>query len=357
MFTRTAQPLAFNTQLLLMSELHSQDMYNNVFQGHVSSASPPAPFLAGDTLGQRRTRIGYSGGVGENVYAYAKSVAHGHAGFDVDWGGTTNTGSPCYNAAFAGQGMQNPPGHRLSIHNASYREVGIGVVNGSNGSVGPQIVTQNFGTGGGRVVTGVVFQDADSDGFYDPGEGVSGVRVETPDSPFFSITSASGGYAIPVDSDGTHPVTFSNGGVPTYTANAVVSGGNNAKLDYIPSSVGGGYAAWAAALGVTGGEDGDHDGDGVPNLVEYALAGFDALVQDAAQLPTLTGSGATRTLTIAKDGSATGVTYTVQTSTDLSTWTATGYTVVTDDASTLQVSIPGGASGRVFVRILVTSTP
>ena len=116
--------------------------------------------------------------------------------------------------AFAGQNMQNPPGHRLSIHNAAYREVGIGVVNGSNGSVGPQLVTQNFGTGGSRVITGVVYLDSNNNSFYDPGEGISGVRVETPGSAFFSITSTSGGYALPVDTDATHAVTFSQGSVP-----------------------------------------------------------------------------------------------------------------------------------------------
>ena len=32
-----------------------------------------------------------------------------------------------------------------------------------------------------------------------------------------------------------------------------------------------GYGTWAAANGVTGGEYGDSDHDGIPNLVEYAL--------------------------------------------------------------------------------------
>ena len=233
----TAQPLAFHVDLLQLASLHTQDMFDNSFQGHVSSASPPAPFLPGDTLGNRLNRIGYSFGAGENVFSYSKSVGHGHAGFDVDWGNTTNTASDCYNPSFTGQGMQNPPGHRLTIHNGDYREIGIGVINGSNGSVGPQLVTQNFGTGGSRVITGVVYLDSNANSFYDPGEGISGVRVETPDSAFFSVTSTSGGYAIPVESDATHPVTFSEGGVTTSTMNAVVSGGNNTKLDFMPTSV------------------------------------------------------------------------------------------------------------------------
>lgn len=233
----SAQPLAFNTDLLRMARLHTQDMFDNVFQGHVSSDSPPAPFLPGDTLGNRLARVGYSGAAGENVFSFSRSVAHGHAGFDVDWGDLTDTASACYNASLAGQGMQNPSGHRLAIHNGAFREIGVGVINGTNGTVGPQLVTQNFGGGGSRVITGVVYLDSNNNSFYDPGEGISGVRIDTPDSAFYSVTSNSGGYALPVDSDATHSVTFSEGGVSTFTMDAVVSEGNNTKLDYVPTSL------------------------------------------------------------------------------------------------------------------------
>ncbi len=352
-----AQPLSFNSDLLQMAKLHTQDLFENAFQGHVSSASPPAPFQAGDTLGQRLAHFGYSAGAGENVYSYSKSVAHGHAGFDVDWGSTTNTDSACYNASFAGQGMQNPPGHRLSIHNADFREVGIGVINGSNGGVGPQLVTQNFGTGGSTVITGVVYQDLNSNNFYDPGEGLSGVRVETPDSAFYSITSASGGYAIPVDSNGTHPVTFSGGGVPTSTANAVVADGNNTKLDYLPTAQNEDYATWASALGVTGGESGDHDNDGVLNLIEYALEGFDPLVPDAHRLPKLVDTGSSMTFTLSKNTDASGLSYTVETSTNLTSWNSTGYTVLSDTAESLEISITPSAATALFVRASIEQAP
>ena len=82
----------------------------------------------------RITATGYNYTVaGENIYAYANSVAYGHAGFEVDWG--TGTG-----------GMQTGRGHRVNIHSPNYREIGVGVVLGTNGSVGPQLVTQDFGT-------------------------------------------------------------------------------------------------------------------------------------------------------------------------------------------------------------------
>ena len=351
-----AQPLAFNEKLLQMARLHTDDMFTNQFQGHVSSSSPPAPYLPGDTLGNRRDRIGYSGGLlGENVFAYSRSVAHGHAGFLVDWGNSTNSSSDCYNPNFAGQGMQNPPGHRLSTHNNSFNEIGVGVITDSNGGVGPQLVTQNLGAGSGSQITGVVYEDSNSNNFYDPGEGISGVRVESPGSAFFSVTSTSGGYAIPIDSDGTHEVTFSGGGVANSIQSATISGGLNAKLDYLASTAISGYAAWADSLNVTEGETGDDDGDGVANLLEYAITGMDPHTPDNDQLPTLvSGSGGALTLTIDKNTAAAGLTYLVQTSSDLDEWVDTGYTIITDDSDTLEVSFPGTAT-RLFTRISVTS--
>ena len=47
----------------------------------------------------------------------------------------------------------------------------------------------------------------------------------------------------------------------------------------------------------------------------------------------------------------------VHTSTDLEDWVDSGYTVVIDDASTLQVSIPANAAGRTFVQIVISSNP
>src|SRR5205085_11911774 len=109
---------------------------------------------------------GYS--LGENVYAYSKSVPYGHAGFEVDWGGTIAHG-----------GMQSPPGHRINIHNADCREAGAGVVAGSNGGsggVGPQLVTQDFGRvgGGSPCVTGVVYRNLKGNRCDDAGEAVGG---------------------------------------------------------------------------------------------------------------------------------------------------------------------------------------
>ncbi len=233
-FGPSAQPLAFHEGLTTASRLHSQDMFDNVFQGHSSSASPPPPHQPGDSPA---ARAGYQGyvfqSISENVYAYAESVWHGHAGFNIDWGTAPGGGSV--------GGMQDPPGHRLNIHDPVFREVGIGVVLGTNSgggdSVGPVIVTQKFGTlagGGAPLITGVAWNDLGGTGFYVPGDGLGGIEVRVEGGSYHAVTSASGGYAVPVPGDGVYQVTFSGAGYGPHSFSVLVEDGMNVKLDYRP---------------------------------------------------------------------------------------------------------------------------
>ncbi len=225
--TRTTQPLAMNAKLLASARLHSQDMFNNVFQGHVSSTNPPSPNLPGDALTNRVQRQGYTYSyIAENVYSYAKSAWHCHAGFNIDWG----TGP---------YGMQSPAGHRNNIHNASLREIGIGAVSGSKtvgtNSVGPLLVTHDIGVGSGggqALITGVTYADADGDNFYDPGEGVGGVRVDVEGTSYYAVSSTHGAYAVPVSTNGVYPMTFQRAGYAPVRGTVTVAGGLNAKADY-----------------------------------------------------------------------------------------------------------------------------
>ena len=214
-------PLSMNAALLTAARAHSQNMLDNNYQGHSGPDGSLTTRLQSYTAGAN----GWS--VGENVYAYCKSVWYGHAGFEVDWGGTVATG-----------GMQLPPGHRQNIHSETFREVGIGVVIGSNGGstgVGPQLVTQDFGMVGGLspFVTGVVYRDLNSNGFYDPGEGIGGVTVTIANVNSYAVTAASGGYSVPIPGSGNYTVTFSGGSVPTTQKSASVVNGQNVKADYI----------------------------------------------------------------------------------------------------------------------------
>src|SRR5256885_7568280 len=154
-----------NAMLMTAARAHSQNMLQNNYQGHTGPDGSLTTRLQSYTSGAN----GWS--IGENVYAYSKSVWYGHAGFEVDWGGSALTG-----------GMQSPPGHRQNIHSATFREVGIGVALGSNGGsggVGPQLGTQDFGTvgGGSAFVTRGFYRDLDHNGFFQPGGGAGGGPV------------------------------------------------------------------------------------------------------------------------------------------------------------------------------------
>lgn len=265
-----AQPLAFNAALNQAAELHSKDMLENEFQGH-DSEDPDPPLQSGDSIVDRVQAFGYSYmNLGENVYSYAESVAEGHAGFNVDWGDASNSGHPAYNPAFLDQGMQNPAGHRMNIHNDAFKEIGIGVVNGTNGTVGPQVVTQDFASpGDATFITGVVYEDLNANNFYDLGEGRSGVRIDVDGSAYYAVSSDSGGYSLPVVGDGTYNVAFSGGGFAAYTTTTEVMDGDNVKVDYL--------AITAPSFEADFDGDGDVDGDDLthPTLGWQARYGDD----------------------------------------------------------------------------------
>ncbi|MCA9211965.1 MAG: hypothetical protein KDB27_02780 [Planctomycetales bacterium] len=232
-FEQSAQPLAFNKDLLRMSELHSQDQLENGTQSHFSSNNPPAPFQPGDGLGERANRIGYpqNSFLSENVFSAAASVEHGHAGFEIDWGILNRAGNACYNADFDDQGMQNPAGHRTNIHDAVMKEAGIGVVPRAGGG---HVVTQNFGsTGNSRFAAGVVYDDKNSNGFYDIGEGQGGVRVDSDTSPYYAVSTESGAYTLPISDDGPTTISFLQHDGTQRDVAVTFNGGQNQKVDHL----------------------------------------------------------------------------------------------------------------------------
>ncbi|TAG27597.1 MAG: hypothetical protein EAZ36_06650, partial [Verrucomicrobia bacterium] len=215
-------PLAMNARLTNAARGHSNDMFTQAFQGHTGSG--------GSTLGTRATAAGYNfASLGENVFSYSDSTWHGHAGFQVDWGNDGGAG-----------GMQLGRGHRANIH-GDFREIGVGVVSGTNtvggSTVGPQLVTQNLGTAQGTTafVTGVAYYDVNTNGAYDEGEGLGGVTVEVSGANHSAITTPSGGYAIPVPTtNAIRSVAFAGSGL-AFATSATITGGANVKVDFTPT--------------------------------------------------------------------------------------------------------------------------
>lgn len=223
-------PLAFHDKLITAARGHSKDMDDHNFQGHTSSN--------GDELGTRYSKVSYSsmGMYGENVAAYSESVWHGHCGLMVDWG----------------EENQKVLGHRSNLLNfnaAVYTEIGIGILyNGqglSSGHVGPYVITQDFGIGSSRYVTGVVYDDKNKNGFYDVGEGVPNVKVMPSRGTYYAVTSTSGGYAFPYSGGSSLTVVASEGGLAAPVTKNITLDGNNVKLDFTASATAQGPGAVA----------------------------------------------------------------------------------------------------------------
>jgi hypothetical protein len=208
-------PLAPNASLVNSARSHSVWMLANATQAHDETNPATTPW-------SRISAAGYSyASAGENIYAYAKSVWFGHAGFQVDWG------------LGGSGGMQPGRGHRVNIHSPNFREIGVGMVLGTNGLVGPQIVTQDFASRSASpsLGTGVAYYDLNGNGFYDIGEGIAGLTVTVSGASSYCTTAAGGGWAVPVPTAAaTRTVAFSGSNV-NQSVSLVVPASANAKAD------------------------------------------------------------------------------------------------------------------------------
>lgn len=228
-------PLAWNTALATAARDHTELMIAQDAQSHQ---------LRGELgMVERLIEAGYTGlrSAGENIYAYTKDPVYGHAGFFIDWGFDDEdyrNGTLLSDFRSRGDGIQDPAGHRVNIMSATYTEVGISAIaeHNSSTSVGPWIVTQDFGGRSGYVqqLVGVVIDDRDGDRFYDRGEGMGNVAVTATGNgqSFRTTTWSSGGYQMELP-PGTYTVTFAGGGLDGRITRTVTIGTQNVKLDAV----------------------------------------------------------------------------------------------------------------------------
>ena len=267
-------PLAQNEALYRMAELQSENMILDDMQEH---NLPGRPGLA-----ERADMFDYDYSIlGENIFAYAESVFHGHGAFAIDWGAGPN-------------GIQNPPGHRQSMLSSQFREIGIRILpeTAQATEVGPLVITQNFGTRqsfGDAWLVGVVFDDQNTNEFYTVGEGLGGVTVTavSGSGTFITTTFDAGGYQMQLPAD-TYTVTFSGGafGSPLVVQDVII-GVTNAKLDAIA-----GQAPPTPIIRVLGNDTAITAGDSTPDSADHTAFG---------SVDVTTGA-ITRTFTVRNDG-------------------------------------------------------
>jgi hypothetical protein len=204
-------PLAMNPALLAIAEGHSEDMYN---QNYFSHTDPN-----GTTAFQRMTNAGYNYiSAGENIGAGTDMSAT-----DLEDTLMVDSGYPCR-------------AHRMNLLDIfpypppAYYEVGIGYYEGSSGQA---FITQDFGAqvDTSPFLTGVVYNDANGNGFYDIGEGIAGVTITPSSGNYYAVSSSSGGYAFPIPTSGTLTVTASGNGFEPITQTITLTGAN-IELDF-----------------------------------------------------------------------------------------------------------------------------
>jgi uncharacterized protein YkwD len=237
----TAQPLSWNPLLINCAQNHSK-LLNDSDQ--FFSGTSPHTFGGKDPY-QRIADAGYSMAnytgpmTSSGYFPGPENVAE-----TVSFGSGPYTGSrlvaavlQLHNGLFTDQTVPGR-GHRMTTMLTFWREIGIGITAGTdsdqNGTYDSLYIVQNFGTQTNSTpfITGVVYQDTNGNGFYDPGEGVGGIRVDVPGSNFYAVTSSSGGYSVPVPGNGSFTATFSGGTINTQKS-VTVSNGLNAKLDLV----------------------------------------------------------------------------------------------------------------------------
>jgi Ca2+-binding RTX toxin-like protein len=260
-----AQPLAWSDQLNSSATAHNQLMINFNQQSHNLPGEPG--------LSARINNAGansYSA-VAENIYAYAQSPFHAHAGFAVDWGDSdTNAGNGF------GTGIQNPTAHRNNLLNNTYREAGFSLIaeNNSATAVGPLVATQHLGdrnTGTSEWLLGVAFRDMDDNDFYSVGEGLGGVTVNISKSGFSTSvqTSLAGGYQTLLP-PGSYSVKFVQNGTTLRTFSNVVVGTQSVKKDLLLEV---GVAPAVGRGKIVGIQFNDANRDGIQDIGEGGIAG------------------------------------------------------------------------------------
>ena len=215
-------PAAFDARLWEAAWQHSLYLIANDAQNH----------------NDQFTRVSQAGfhaaGMRGNVFSYSESALYGHAGFNVDWGGNDGTG------------MQTGRGHRKAIMSTdgSYTNVGLAMVPewSAATSVGPLVTTGNYAQAStswpdhhNRFVVGTVWHDQDGNQRYDEGEGMPGVVVEPDAGPYYAVTSAGGGYAIPLLAAGTYQLTFTAAGLGARVESVAV-GASSVLVDADPAT-------------------------------------------------------------------------------------------------------------------------
>jgi uncharacterized protein YkwD len=214
--TAPKQPLAMNSALVRSSRLHSQDMIARDYFAH-NSPEGVTPF-------ERMNDAGY---------------LFDHASENLAWRGSTGGIDVVdivereHTDLFVDEGIDGR-GHRVTMLNPVFREVGVGIVQGLFFHEGQNfdsiMQTQDYGTPPDlpTFVLGVVYDDSNGNGRYDADEGRNGAVVTL--DAVSKTTNAAGGYSFAVTVPGTYTLRFAANRSMNLD---IVVGTSNIKVDFV----------------------------------------------------------------------------------------------------------------------------
>ena len=214
-------PAAFDRRLYEAARAHSEDLIIRDAQDHNNQF---------DRVNAAHFSWVSLGGV---VFSYTQSGLHAHAAFNIDWGNEDD-------------GMQTGRGHRVALMSdgREYTNVGIAsiYVTESGKTVGPYVTTGNYAKANtssedhfNAFIVGTVWTDSNSNGWYDDGEGLSGVTIMPSIGTYYAITADSGGYAIPITETGDVTLNFSGGTLSAPGSIPTTLSTESQLVDFIPS--------------------------------------------------------------------------------------------------------------------------
>lgn len=135
-------------------------------------------------------------------------------------------------------------------------------------------------------------------------------------------------------------------GIPQITGNGTLTVGDPGFSSWITNT----FANGQVALGRRGPSD-DPDNDGIPNLIEYAIAGQDPTIPNAT-----IGTFTATSLSFTKRQGTSGLTYAIQESTDLGindNWDAVSGPSYVNNASSISYTFTPGSPEKNFLRLQV----
>lgn len=218
------QALAPNAQIQQAAADHGQWMLDTDTFDHIG--------VDGSSPGDRMETAGY---VFEGSYSWGENLAMFNTTGALDATAVIKEGIGGFKSHF--DGLYESSGHRENMFNATFRETGVAqslglfTAEGSDEVVRDwttSMLTHKFGRSGSDVfLTGVIFDDADSSGFYSVGEGQGAFAVSAAGTA--TATWAAGGYSLAVGSNPAVSVTLGAGASAMQVT--VDLSGDNVKLD------------------------------------------------------------------------------------------------------------------------------